>query len=304
MHSCSTDSFSVSGFQLGHWTDEQGGTGCTVLLADSLVPAAVDIRGGSPGTRETDLLDAGKSVQRLDAVVLTGGSAFGLASTEGVVRWLYEKDRGFPTAATPVPIVAGAVIYDLVPGQVVWPDADAGYRAVSAASSVWEGGRIGAGRGASVSKILGREHAHPSGVGVAQVECPAGIVSAVFVNNAFGDVWPAGDARPRTFPGGGARSSEEVILNSDVDTHGVPNTVIGAVTVSRPLNHHALTRIAIAGQAGVAQSIRPAHTPVDGDTVFALSTAEGECSARDLMQLTTTAQIAVTAAMLSSISGD
>lgn len=295
-------SFRVPGFRLGHWTDDSAGTGCTVLLADELVPAAVDVRGGAPGTRETDLLGPGKSVQRLDAAMLTGGSAFGLASADGVVQWLREQGRGFPTAVTPVPIVAGAVIYDLTGEHPAWPDADAGYKAVGSAEEEWKAGRIGAGRGASVSKILGREHAVPTGAGIGQIECEAGLVTAIFINNAFGDVWSPTLGWPLTTPGGGERSTVDVLLSGEKQSDDTPNTVLGAVAVSRPLDQDALTRIAVSAQAGIAAVIRPAHSPVDGDTVFALSRGAGSCSQPELMQLTTAAQQAAIQAIVSTVS--
>ncbi len=293
--------FHVPGFRLGHWTHDTAKTGCTVVVADALVPAAVDVRGGAPGTRETDLLSAGKSVGRLDAAVLTGGSAFGLACADGVMALLQEQGRGYPTPVAPVPIVAGAVIFDLVSNNITWPAASAGYEAASTASEEWSGGSIGGGRGASVSKILGREHAIPTGVGVAQVNCSAGLVTAVFVNNAFGDVVSPETGKPVTTPGRGDRSSVDVLLDTSPPASESSNTVIGAITVSRPLDQDSLNRIAVSGQAGVAVAIRPAHTPADGDTVFALSTGEGTCTPQELMQLTTAAQQAAIHAIVSTV---
>jgi L-aminopeptidase/D-esterase-like protein len=293
----------VPGFKMGHWTSLEARTGCTLVIADHLCPAAVDVRGGAPGTRETDLLMAGKSVQRVDAIMLAGGSAFGLSSVDGAVRWLHEHGRGFPTSATPVPIVAGAVIFDLVEGEVNWPDAEAGYYAARSASNEWHDGRLGAGTGASVSKYLGRDNAIRSGIGIAQMKCDAGLVSAVFINNAFGDVYDPKTGELLTAPGGGTLSTEELILAGVPRSNDDTNTVIGVITVNRPLDHNALTRIAVAGQAGIARSIRPAHTPADGDTVFAVASESGSCSPGDLMQLTTAAQYVVASAVSSTVAG-
>ncbi len=301
MVSAVTNTFSVPGFKLGHWEDPDGRTGCTVVIADELVPAAVDVRGGAPGTRETDLLGAGKSVQRLDAVLLTGGSAFGLAAADGVVNWLFEHGRGFPTAVMPVPIVAGAVIFDLAGDEPAWPTSHEGYIAASSAAEEWIGGNVGGGAGASVSKALGRQHARASGTGIAQISTPAGTVSAVFINNAFADVFDPELCRYLTTPGNLPQSTEDILLNRSLETDSGINTVIGAIAISRPLDHNALTRITVAGQAGIARTIRPAHTPVDGDTVFALATGDGTCSAQELMQLTTAAQAAVSRALIAAV---
>lgn len=293
--------FVAPGFKLGHWTDQHNRTGCTVLLADRLSPAAVDIRGGSPGTRETDLLGAGRAVQRVDAILLTGGSAFGLAAADGVVQWLFERGRGYPTAVAPVPIVAGAVIYDLSGTPPAWPTRVDGYSAVSAAEDEWTGGPVGGGASTSVSKLLGRSSATRTGIGIAQISTAAGVVSAVFVNNAFGDVFDVNTGKYLTTPADGARSTEELLLSSTSnDSEHAPNTVIGAITVGRSLNHDALTRMAVAGHAGIARTIRPAHTPVDGDTVFAIARDEGDCSASDLMILTAAAQVAVSQALVAA----
>jgi L-aminopeptidase/D-esterase-like protein len=296
--------FAAPGFKLGHWTDPGGRTGCTVLLAEKLVPAAVDVRGGAPGTRETDLLGPGKSVNGVDAVLLTGGSAFGLAAADGVVRWLYEQERGFPTAAVNVPIVAAAVIFDLVRGDVRWPDTAAGYAAVSDAGDQWYGGQLGAGAGAAVSKALGRQHAVRSGIGVGSVHSPVGTVSAVFVNNAFGDIVDDASGKYLTHPARGDKSTEDILMQSTAGKSSGQNTVIGAIAVSRPLDHDALTRITVAGHSGISRVIRPSHTPADGDTVFALATGQGTCSSADLMQLTTAAQTAVATALLNTIRFD
>jgi L-aminopeptidase/D-esterase-like protein len=296
-----TDSFEAPGFTLGHATCSNGRTGCTVLLADCLSPAAVEVRGGAPGTRETDLLGPGRAVQRVDAILLTGGSAYGLAAADGVMQWLFERERGFETSVVNVPIVAGAVIFDLMSPELSWPRPGDGYNAADSAAQVFRGGRIGGGAGASVSKVLGRDNAIPAGVGVCQVESRAGRVSAIIVNNAFGDIYDDQTAQYVTTPGGGSRSTEEILLQCDTDTPSGENTVIGAIVVSRELDHDALTRIAVAGHTGIGRVVRPASCPADGDTVFAVASDAGHCSNGDLMQLTTAAQIAVSHALVASV---
>jgi L-aminopeptidase/D-esterase-like protein len=296
-----TEHIQVPGFKLGHATLGSGESGCTVLLADKLAPAAVEVRGGAPGTRETDLLGAGKSVQSLDALLLTGGSAFGLAAADGVVEWLRQQGRGFQTSVINVPIVAAAVIFDLTGPEPIWPTSDHGLMAADQADMMFFGGRIGAGAGARVSKVLGRDHSIRAGIGVAQIETRAGLVSAVFVNNAFGDVYDDQTASPLTLPGGGPASTEDILIfGTDEEDRG-QNTVIGAIAVSRALDHDALTRIAVAGHAGIARVIRPASCPVDGDSVFAIASENGRCTGTDLMQLTAGTQIVVARALISAV---
>lgn len=293
--------FTVPGFSLGHWTHADAVTGCTVLLADQLVPAAVDVRGAAPGTRETDLLGSGRTVQGVDAILLTGGSAFGLSAADGIVRWLREHGRGFPTSSINVPIVAGAVILDLTGDDPVWPGPDAGYAAAASVDDVWRSGRYGGGAGARNSKALGRELAVPTGIGVAKLKTPAGSVSAVIVNNAYGDVIDDRDGSLLTSPGGRGLPTEAILLDGSERADHSPNTVIGAVAVDRPVTHDGLTRIANAAHSGIARVVRPAHTPVDGDTMFALAPASGSCPTVELMQLVVGTQIACARAVVNSI---
>ncbi|MEX2426538.1 MAG: P1 family peptidase [Thermomicrobiaceae bacterium] len=293
-------SFSIPGFKLGHWTHPDGTTGCTVLLADELVPAAVEVRGGAPGTRETALLGPGKTVRAADAIILTGGSAFGLGAADGVMQWLSEQGRGFPTAVMNVPIVPGAVIFDLAGDEPVWPLPKHGYTATDNASREFIGGGLGGGAGASVSKVLGRHLATPTGVGIASVKSPAGAVSAIFVNNAFGDVYDDRRGIFLTQPDGGS-STECILLSESREIEPGQNTVIGTIVVDRRLDHDALARICISGHAGIARTIRPAHTPADGDTVFALAQGQGNCTTAELMQLSAAAQLATSRALINSL---
>jgi L-aminopeptidase/D-esterase-like protein len=293
--------FTVSGFRLGHWTHPDAATGCTVLLADQISPAAADVRGGAPGTRETELLNAHCMARRLDAVLLTGGSTFGLAAADGVMSWLRERGRGVSTPVIPVPLVAGAVVYDLAGSDPPYPGPDAGYEATDTANHQWESGRHGAGAGVTVSKALGRHGAIPAGIGVSQVATPSGTVSAVFVVNAVGDIVDDRTGQPITTPGSGGRTSEEIMLTQEFTGGFGENTVIGAVVCDRPMSHHALTRMTIAGHSGLARVVRPSHTPHDGDSIFALASEEGPVSRTELIQLTSAAQLVSARAIVNAV---
>jgi L-aminopeptidase/D-esterase-like protein len=293
--------FNVPEFALGHWTHPEGRTGCTVVLAHDLVPAAVDVRGAAPGTRETDLLAPGRIVQRVDAVLMTGGSAFGLAAADGIMRWLREHGRGFPTTAIPVPIVTGAVIFDLDADNPIWPDADAGYLAADSATPEWLSGRFGGGTGARVSKGHGRQSSIRSGIGVAQVTVPAGTISAVFVVNAVGDIVDDATGELITWPAGATTSTEEALLQRASSGSNRENTVVGTIVCSRPLDPDALTRLTVAAHSGLARVTRPAHTPSDGDTVFALSSGLGPVSTSELMQLSVATQVVSARAIVNSV---
>ena len=265
----------VDGLRVGHWTDAEAATGCTVVLCEAPCLAAVDVRGGAPGTRETDLLAPGRLVERVDALLLSGGSAFGLAAADGVVRWLYERGRGYPTAVVPVPIVPAAIIFDLALGRPVWPGAEAGYAAVEAAGIEFQCGSVGAGTGATVGKYLGPGFATKSGLGTAAVDGQDGlIVSALVVVNALGAVSRPGN--PRVLAG--ARG-ETGFLEFAADLGGVrprvrplEHTTIGVVATNARMDRAGLWRVAQMAHDGLARTIRPVHTLYDGDALFALAT--------------------------------
>lgn len=271
----------VTGLRVGHFTDTRRPTGCTVVLAESGAVCGVDVRGGAPGTRETDLLDPVNTVQQVHALVLSGGSAFGLDSAAGVVRYLEEKGIGFPVGVGKVPIVPAAILFDLGLGDwKVRPDASAGYAAARAASPgpVAEGS-VGAGAGATVGKLHGLARAMKAGIGSASLRLPGGgVVAALVAVNAFGDVVdPAGGktlAGLRTPEGKGLRGTIEALLAGETPGRPLPgeNTAIGVVATNVALTKSEATRVAQAGHDGLARSIRPVHTPWDGDTLFALST--------------------------------
>ncbi len=281
----------VPGIEVGHAQDEEALTGCTVILCRHGAVAGVDQRGGAPGTRETDLLKPVNLVEHVHAVLLTGGSAFGLEAAGGVVRYLEERGIGFNVGVARVPIVPAAVIFDLALGRADRrPDATMGYRAAAAASRqpVAEG-NVGAGCGASVGKILGMKQAMKAGVGSAAVRLSGGIVvGALMVVNAFGDVIDprtgriVAGARSTRFgpvqvgePGGFVDTLElmkTAIGRTLLQFVTRSNTVIGVVATNARLSKAEATRMAQMAQDGVARTIRPAHTMLDGDTLFALST--------------------------------
>lgn len=261
----------VPGIRVGHWTDANAATGCTVVLAaDDGAVAGVDVRGSAPGTRETDLLRPTALVERIHAVCLAGGSAFGLGAADGVMRRLAERGVGVATGVRPVPIVPGAILFDLGVGDPnAFPDADAGYAATLAAE-VNDGsleGRVGAGTGATVAKLAGVERASPGGVGSAARRLPDGTtVGALVVNNALGDIH-ARDGRPLVTAAGGATAPP------------VGNTTLVVVATDAPVDRAQCRKLAELGHDALAIGIRPAHTMFDGDVVFALGTGDASRAA-------------------------
>jgi L-aminopeptidase/D-esterase-like protein len=257
----------VPGIRVGHWTDETRLTGCTVVLApDSGAVAGVDIRGSAPGTRETDLLRPTALVERINAICLAGGSAFGLAAADGVMRRLAERGVGFATGVRPVPIVPAAILFDLGVGDPrAFPDADAGQAATLAAERN-DGsleGRIGAGTGATVAKMAGPDQARPGGVGSAARRLPDGsTVGALVVNNALGNVH-ARDGTPLV----GAVAPLVPPL--------VGNTTLVVIGTDANLDRAQCRKLAELGNDALAIGIRPSHTLYDGDAVFTMSTGDG-----------------------------
>lgn len=269
----------IPGILVGHDTDPQNGTGCTVVLCppDGAI-AGVDVRGPAPGTRETDLLRPGHLVERAHAILLTGGSAFGLDAATGVVRFLEEKNIGFDVGVARVPIVAGAVIFDLTFGNPsVRPNAESGYRAAKRATNgeVAEG-NIGAGTGATVGKLLGVEYATKSGLGTASQKIANDvIVAALVVVNAVGDVVDprtgailAGARNPNKT---GWLDSASAIKNAPPPSPAPTNTTIGVVATNAALTKEQANIVAMMAHNGIARAIRPAHMFFDGDTLFVLS---------------------------------
>ena len=260
----------VPGLRVGHWTDARARTGCTVVLAsDSGMVAGVDVRGAAPGTRETDLLRPTALVERIHAICLAGGSAFGLAAADGVMRRLAERGIGFETGVRPVPIVPAAILFDLGVGDPEAPTAESGYAAALAAEAN-EGaleGPVGAGTGATVAKLGGPSDERPGGVGSAARRLPDGhVVGALVVNNALGDIH-ARDGRLLVGRAGGQPIPPPVV-----------NTTLVVVATDAPLDRAQCRKLAELGHDALARGIRPTHTMFDGDVVFTASTGDGSAS--------------------------
>jgi L-aminopeptidase/D-esterase-like protein len=271
----------VAGVRVGHHTLTERPTGCTVVLVDGGAVAGVDVRGGAPGTRETDLLNPVNTVQEIHAVVLTGGSAFGLDAAGGVMRYLEERGVGYDMRVARVPIVTAAVLFDLGVGDAkVRPGAECGYRAASAATGdpVVEGD-VGAGAGATVGKIAGRGRAMKAGVGSSALVLPGGLVVAALVAvNAVGDVIDPATGRVvagvRTEDGLGFADAR-LLLRAGVGRQPArpgENTTLAVVATNARLTKAQATKVAQMAHDGYARAIAPAHTPGDGDTIFALAT--------------------------------
>ena len=265
----------VEGVRVGHWTDAAGSTGCTAVLLPAGTVASGEVRGGAPGTREWALLEPQRLVDRVDAVVLTGGSAFGLAACDGVMRWCEERGVGFPTPAGPVPIVVGAVLFDLMVGdRSARPGPEEGYAAcVAASAGPVDVGLVGAGTGATVGKWQGPGNARPGGLGTASEREGDLVVGALVAVNAFGDL------RDRAGPAVGAASL--------ATPAGFTNTTLGVVATNARLGKAGCLLVAQAGQDGFARALEPVHATVDGDAVVAAATGAVEAPV-DLVRLLAT----------------
>jgi L-aminopeptidase/D-esterase-like protein len=262
---------------VGHWTDERARTGCTVVLFDGEATAGVSVRGGAPGTRETDLLDPVKTNERVDAIVLSGGSAYGLATADGVMRWLEERGIGRRVANAIVPIVPVAIVFDLAVGDPkVRPGPSEAYVACGAASAdPPPEGRVGAGTGTTVGKMMGRELARPGGLGTAARRVGDVTVGALFVVNALGDV-VAEDGALVSAPPGTRRIVDRLLAGErPVLRTARESTTVGIVATDAALTKTEASWLASVGQDGIARAVHPAHSRGDGDTVFAASTLRG-----------------------------
>lgn len=272
----------VPGIEVGHHTLAGRPTGCTVVLAREGAIGGVDVRGGAPGTRDTDLLDPVNTVQEIQGVVLSGGSLFGLEAVSGAVRWLDERGYGVDAWGTTIPVVAGAVLFDLRVGDSsIRPDAACGYQAAEAATADRPAsGSVGAGAGATVGKLAGLGRAMGGGVGTAAIELPDGvIVGAIVAVNALGDVVdPAtGEivAGVRTEDGSGLADARELLRrHPGLEGGSGLNTTIGVVATNARLSKAQANKLAQMAHDGLARAIYPAHTPDDGDTIFALATGD------------------------------
>jgi len=281
----------VPGIKVGHATDPVGLTGCTVVLCEAGAVGGVDQRGGAPGTRETDLLRPMHLVQKVHGVLLAGGSAFGLAAADGVMRYLAERGVGVKAGPARVPIVPAAILFDLAVGSAdARPDAEMGYAACLAASdAVVAQGNIGAGTGCSAGKLLGARHATKTGIGSAAIDLGGGlVVAALIAVNPFGDVVDeagriiAGTRPLRTGPRRGDGYADTLALLRGMTGRlalGIAGaTVIGVVATNARLDKEQVNKVAQMAQDGLARTIRPAHTLFDGDTLFGLATGRVRAS--------------------------
>jgi len=296
----------VPGILVGHHTLAQRPTGCTVVLALDGATGGVDVRGGAPGTRETALLDPVNTIQELHAVVLSGGSAFGLDAAGGTVRWLEENGVGFGVGEIRVPIVAGAILFDLRVGDgTIRPDAECGYRAAAAASAIAPTeGNVGAGAGATVGKLAGMSRAMKGGIGTASIRRADGlVVGALIAVNPVGDVIDPSTGRViagvRTEDGVGLADAR-ALVRQPVASPSSSNTVIGVVATNAGLSKAQATKVAQMAHDGLARAISPAHTPWDGDTIFALATGQEGVDA-DVLEIGALAAEAVSEAILRAV---
>ncbi len=283
----------VAGIEVGHATDLGRGSGCTVVLCRGGAVGGVDVRGSAPGTRETDLLRPTSQVLEVHAIVLSGGSAFGLDSASGVVQFLAERDIGYRAGSVTVPIVPAAILFDIgIRTHGVHPGADEGYSAcVNASDGGVDEGSAGAGTGATVAKTMGLDRAVKGGIGTASVDLGGGVVvGAIVAVNAIGGVYDPDTgvliAGPRD-DRGGMDDPVEALLAGDGEDTPVPfgsSTTIGVVATSATLSKEEANKLASISHDGLALAVRPVHTMRDGDTMFALATG-AEAGRADMLRL-------------------
>lgn len=304
-HSGLTD---VAGLRVGHATLDERPTGCTVVLIEAGAVGGVDVRGGAPGTRETDVLDPVNSVRVVHAVVLSGGSAFGLDVSSGVVRYLEERGVGFATAVAKVPIVVQAILFDLGVGgdPTIRPGAECGYEAAaSAGTGAIAEGSVGAGAGATVGKLLGMGRAMRGGVGTAAVTLESGLtVAALVAVNAVGDVVDPATGRVvagvRTPDGAGLADARRVLRAGAVAPNPLEHTTIGVVATNARLTKAQVTKVAQMAHDGYARAIYPVHGAWDGDVIFSLATGSFDGDA-DLTRIGALAADVVAEAILRAV---
>lgn len=309
----------LPGIYIGHYQDPRRPTGCTVVLCPTGAVGGVAVVGAAPGTRETDLLNPTSTVNEVHAIVLSGGSAFGLDSATGVMRWLHEHGYGLDVGPVRVPIVPAAVLFDLLVddfaqqgGSGIYPDANAGYAACSNAienpDAALLQGNIGAGTGATVGKLNGPQCAMRGGLGWAALNVNGVTIAALIACNAVGDVVDPQTgailAGARTAPDSLSRLnavSAELEGLSASGLHAGSNTTIGAIMTDATLTKAQAQRLAQIGHDGLARTIRPVHTAMDGDTLFALATGTNPAPV-DVMQLATAATEVTAMAVINAIS--
>jgi L-aminopeptidase/D-esterase-like protein len=281
------------GIRVGHWTDPDAGTGCTVVIPPLGNVCACDIRGSSPSSRELALLHPDRRLTEVHAILLTGGSAFGLAAADGVMAWLEERGLGYATPVGVVPIVPAAVVFDLGAGRADRrPGPDEGRAACDAAvEEAVPVGKVGAGTGATVGKWAGREWAVPGGLGIATAESDESLVSALAVVNSVGDVI----ASDGSVVAGTTAPEPSYVSPLPPEAGPGQSTVLVVVAVQAALDKRAVRWLAARGSDGITQSVRPAHTRYDGDVAFALAvspTTDGGPADLDVLGHLATAAVA------------
>ena len=299
----------VLGLEVGHFTDTRRPTGCTVIIARDGAVAGVDVRGAAPGTRETDLLHPANLVDRVHAVLLSGGSAWGLDAAAGVMRWLEENNIGLPVGFGLVPIVPAAVLFDLPVGDFrIRPDASAGYQACQAASrTAPTQGNIGAGAGALVGKMFGLARAMRGGIGTASITVDGITVGAIIACNAMGDIVdPATGAviaGARTADGRSLLDSRAALLAGEGPKPVLAGTTttIGLIATDAILTKAQAHRLAVVAHDGLARSINPVHTMSDGDTLFALGTGQSGKTAGMMLLSTLAAEVTARAVVQAAL---
>ncbi len=283
----------VDGILVGHAQNREAGTGCTVILIEKGAIAGVDVRGGAPGTRETDLLDPINMIQKIHAIYLTGGSAFGLEGACGVMHFLEERGVGFDTGSVKVPIVTGAVIFDLNIGDPsIRPDYQMGYQAcLNATNKPVTEGSIGAGTGATVGKYYGISQCMKGGIGSASMVIGRLVVGALVVVNSFGDILnpETGEILAGTLNSAKNQYADtnRLLMNNNLcqDSPFLQNTTLGVVATNANLSKVEAKRLSISAHDGFARCISPAHTIYDGDTIFSIATGQIEANINQLNAL-------------------
>ncbi len=290
-------------FKIGHADNADVATGVTVILAEEGATGGVSVRGSAPATRETDMLNSDNSVDKINAVFLSGGSAFGLDTAAGIMKYLSDKGIGYPTSAKNIPIVCGACLYDLDYKGVSYPTPEMGYQAsFRAAVNNFEDGDIGAGKGATVGKIFGAQSAVKSGLGIATYKFNDGVeICAIVAVNAFGDIYnyKTGErVKGATHNGGEVKMSEAIAHSTKAIEWKSSNTTIGCILTNAKLTKSQANKLADIAHDGYAMSIRPVHTLVDGDAIFTM--ASGDVKA-DFMRLSCYAPIIMAEAILNAV---
>lgn len=301
----------VAGIRVGHFTDARRPTGCTVILCEDGAVAGVDVRGAAPGTRETDLLDPSNRVEAIHGLILSGGSSFGLEAATGVMRYLEERGIGIPVGPARVPIVPGAILFDLGMGDWrIRPDAAAGYAACLAASDAPPAeGSVGAGTGATVGKLFGPERGMKGGIGTASARIGGVTLGAIVAVNAVGDVMdPATGAvlaGARDAADGRTRiNTAATIMRGTLPVMLQPGmaTTIGAIATDAALTKAQCRKLAQIAHDGYARTISPVHTPWDGDTIFALATGRSGLPGNMMTLAVMAAEVMATAVLRAVLS--